>query len=309
MSKYFDNKDSFLEPRVNQYNSHMVMTNVSQPTRKKYINIDSRTLDVSGNSIANYTISLPERINNVKSIMVCNAEVPISYYNVSSNLGNNSFGVYDVTAGTSGSVVVSNGNYTSSTLVTEINSKLYALGSDFVDLSFNVYNNFVISSVESTSGVATSGIDVNFAVNSSNEFDKYNFKSKLGWLLGFRDTSYNMTSTTRTAEALPDLNGPRYLYLVVDEFTKGNQSSFLAINTRSQIQGNILARITMNKTTFGFGNILPANNFNGYLLTDRRSYNGRVDLQKLKIQLTDEYGTPVDLNGSGFSFCLEVEYE
>jgi hypothetical protein len=309
MSKYFDNKDSFLEPRVNQYNSHMVMTNVSQSTRKKYINIDSRNLDVSGNSIANYTIMLPERINNVKSIMVCNAEVPISYYNVSSNLGNNSFGVYDVTGGSSGSVVVSNGNYTSSTLVTEINSKLTALSNNFDDLSFNVYNNFVISSVKNDSTVATSGIDVNFAVNSSNEFDKYNFKSKLGWLLGFRDTSYNMTSTTRTAEALPDLNGPRYLYLVVDEFTKGNQSSFLAINTRSQIQGNILARITMNRTTFGFGNILPANNFNGYLLTDRRSYNGRVDLQKLKIQLTDEYGTPVDLNGSGFSFCLEVEYE
>jgi len=309
MSKYFDNKDSFLEPRVNQYNSHMVMTNVSQPTRKKYINIDSRNLDVSGNSIANYTITLPERINNVKSIMVCNAEVPISYYNVSSNLGNNSFGVYDVNYGYSGSVVVSNGNYTSSTLVTEINSKLTALGNNFDDLSFNVYNNFVISSVKSTSSVATSGINVNFAVNSSNEFDKYNFKAKLGWLLGFRDTSYNITSTTKTAEALPDLNGPRYLYLVVDEFTKGNQSSFLAINTRSQIQGNILARITMNRTTFGFGNILPANNFNGYLLTDRRSYNGRVDLQKLKIQLTDEYGIPVDLNGSGFSFCLEVEYE
>lgn len=308
MSKYFDNKDSFLEPRVNQYNSHMVMTNVSQPTRKKYINIDTRTLDVSGNSIANYTITLPERINNVKSIMVCNAEVPISYYNVSSNLGNNSFGVYDVAAGSSGSVVVSNGNYTSSTLVTEINSKLTALSNNFDDLSFNVYNNFVVSSVK-ISSPATSGINVNFAVNSSNEFDKYNFKAKLGWLLGFRDTSYNMTSTPRTAEALPDLNGPRYLYLVVDEFTKGNQSSFLAINTRSQIQGNILARITMNKTTFGFGNILPANNFNGYLLTDRRSYNGRVDLQKLKIQLTDEYGTPVDLNGSGFSFCLEVEYE
>ena len=309
MSKYFDNKDSFLEPRVNQYNSHMVMTNVSQPTRKKYINIDSRNLDVSGNSIANYTITLPERINNVKSIMVCNAEVPISYYNVSSNLGNNSFGVYNVAGGSSGSVVVSNGNYTSSTLVTEINSKLTALGNNFVDLSFNVYNNFVISSVKNDSTYASTGVDVNFAVNSSNEFDKYNFKAKLGWLLGFRDTSYNMTRTTRTAEALPDLNGPRYLYLVVDEFTKGNQSSFLAINTKSQIQGNILARITMNRTTFGFGNILPANNFNGYLLTDRRSYNGRVDLQKLKIQLTDEYGTPVDLNGSGFSFCLEVEYE
>lgn len=308
MSKYFDNKDSFLEPRVNQYNSHMVMTNVSQPTRKKYINFDTRSLDSSGNGIANYTINLPERINNVKSIMACNIEVPITFFNVSSNLGNNSFGVYDVYHSSSSSVVVSDGNYTSSSITSEINSKLTALGYNFQDLSFNVVNNYVITSVKSGSS-ATSGIDVNFAVNSSNEFDKYNFKSKLGWLLGFRDTSYNITGTKKTATALPDLNGPRYLYLVVDEFTKGNQSSFLAVDTRSQVQSNILARIVMDKTIHGFGNILPANNYNGLLLTDRRSYNGRVDLQKLKIQLTDEYGTPVDLNGAGFSFCLEVEYE
>ena len=308
MSKYFDNKDSFLEPRVNQYNSHMVMTNVSQPTRKKYINFDTRSLDSSGNGIANYTINLPERINNVKSIMACNIEVPITFFNVSSNLGNNSFGVYDVYHNSSSSVVVSDGNYTSSTITTEINSKLTALGNNFDDLSFNVVNNYVITSVKSGSA-ATSGIDLNFAVNSNNEFDKYNFKSKLGWLLGFRDTSFNITSTTKTATALPDLNGPRYLYLVVDEFTKGNQSSFLAVDTRSQVQSNILARVVMDKTNHGFGNILPANNYNGLLLTDRRSYNGRVDLQKLKIQLTDEYGTPVDLNGAGFSFCLEVEYE
>jgi hypothetical protein len=308
MSKYFDNKDSFLEPRVNQYNSHMVMTNVSQPTRKKYINFDTRSLDSSGNGIANYTINLPERINNVKSIMACNVEVPITFFNVSSNLGNNSFGVYDVYYSRSGSVVVSDGNYTSSSITTEINSKLTALGYNFEDLSFNVVNNYVITSVM-TGSQATSGIDVNFAVNSNNEFDKYNFKSKLGWLLGFRDTSFNITGTTKTATALPDLNGPRYLYLVVDEFTKGNQSSFLAVDTRSQIQSNILARVVMDKTNHGFGNILPANNYNGLLLTDRRTYNGRVDLQKLKIQLTDEYGTPVDLNGAGFSFCLEVEYE
>jgi len=203
---------------------------------------------------------------------------------------------------------VSDGNYTSSSITTEINSKLTALGYNFGDLSFNVVNNYVITSVKSGSQ-ATSGIDVNFAVNSNNEFDKYNFKSKLGWLLGFRDTSYNITGTKKTADALPDLNGPRYLYLVVDEFTKGNQSSFLAIDTRSQVQSNILARVVMDKTVHGFGNILPANNYNGLLLTDRRTYNGRVDLQKLKIQLTDEYGTPVDLNGAGFSFCLEVEYE
>jgi hypothetical protein len=307
MSKYLDNKDLFLEPQVKQYNNHMVMTNVSQPTRKKYINIDTRNLDSSGNSIANYTITLPERINNVKSIMACNVEVPMTFFNISSNLGNNSFGVVDVLAENSKSVVVSDGYYTTTSLISEINTKLNSLSSNFEDLDFSIVDNYVSATLGGTSG-ATDGIDINFAVNSNNEFDKYNFKSKLGWLLGFRDTSYNIL-TTKRAEALPDVNGPRYLYLVIDEFSKGNQNSFLAINSKSQIQSNILARIVMDKTVHSFGNILPANNFNGLLLTDRRSYNGRVDLQKLKIQLTDEYGTPVDLNGLGFSLCLEVEYE
>jgi len=307
MSKYLDNKDLFLEPQVKQYNNHMVMTNVSQPTRKKYINIDTRNLDSSGNSIANYTITLPERINNVKSIMACNVEVPMTFFNISSNLGNNSFGVVDVLAENSKSVVVSDGYYTTTSLISEINTKLNSLSSNFEDLDFSIVNNYVYATLDNSTG-ANDGIDINFAVNSNNEFDKYNFKSKLGWLLGFRDTSYNIL-TTKRAEALPDVNGPRYLYLVIDEFSKGNQNSFLAINSKSQIQSNILARIVMDKTVHSFGNILPANNFNGLLLTDRRSYNGRVDLQKLKIQLTDEYGTPVDLNGLGFSLCLEVEYE
>ena len=77
----------------------------------------------------------------------------------------------------------------------------------------------------------------------------------------------------------------------------------------SQIKSNVIARIALNRTTYPFGTILPANNFNGLLLTDRRSYNGKVDLQKLKVQLVHENGVPVNLNGLGFSFCLEVEYE
>jgi hypothetical protein len=308
MSNYIDNTELFLTPKVNQYNSHMVMTNVTQPTQTKYINIDTRNLDSSFNSVASYTLNLPERINNVKSMCVRNIEIPISFYNISANLGNNYFGVYDGNNGTSRTVVVADNEYTSSTLITEINSKLTALGSRFGDLSFNLVKNSIISSLKFDTQ-ALSGIDVTFAVDSTNNFDKYNFKNKLGWMLGFRDLSYNIRQTTRTAESIVDINSSRYLYLVVDEFTKGNNTSFLTLNTMSQIKSNVIARITLNKTTYPFGSILPANNFNGLLLTDRRSYSGKVDLQRLKIQLVHENGTPVHLNGLGFSFCLEVEYE
>ena len=308
MSNYIDNTDLFLTPKVNQYNSHMVMTNVTQPTQTKYINIDTRNLDSSFNSVASHVLNLPERINNVKSLCVRNIEIPMSFYNISANLGNNYFGVYDGNNGTSRTVVLADNEYTTSTLITEINSKLTALGSRFGDLSFNLVKNSIISILKNPSE-ALSGIDVTFAVDSTNNFDKYNFKNKLGWMLGFRDLSYNIRQTTRTAESIVDMNSSRYLYLVIDEFSKGNNNSFLTVNTMSQIKSNIIARITLNKTTYPFGAILPANNFNGLLLTDRRSYNGKVDLQKLKVQLVHENGVPVNLNGLGFSFCLEVEYE
>jgi hypothetical protein len=106
-----------------------------------------------------------------------------------------------------------------------------------------------------------------------------------------------------------DLTGVRYVYLVVDEFSKGNQNSFLGPLPTSLIRKNILAKIVLDRQKYPFGSILPANNTNGYLLTDRRSYTGKIDLQKLNVQLVDDIGKPVNLNGMDFSFCIEVEHE
>ena len=89
MSKYNDNM-ILLDPQVNQYGRNMVMTNVQREIKRKYVNIDTKFRDEYNNSsLANYTITLPERITNVQSIMVCNAEIPLTYYNISTNLGNN----------------------------------------------------------------------------------------------------------------------------------------------------------------------------------------------------------------------------
>jgi hypothetical protein len=131
----------------------------------------------------------------------------------------------------------------------------------------------------------------------------------MGWILGFRNRSYTITTSPKKSEAFIDYSGLRYLYLVLDEYTRGNQNSFMGVLPSSLVRKNILARIAMNKFTFPFGTFLPANNYNGYLLSDRRTYSGKVDIQKLSVQLVDDNGSPVSLNGLDFSFCLEVEHE
>lgn len=307
----------FLEPEVKQYGSHMIMTNVSRNSKRKFINIDSKYRDEYGakyldtyqpyatNYPANFNITLPERINDVKSIIVCNAEIPMSFYNVSGTLGNNYF---KLISGSSSVIInVPSAEYTPDSLIAAINAKINASGA--------TYAGRVVCSIAGNRATFTStngGYTIMFDVDETGNADVYHFKDKLGWMLGFRKQSYVISSTpdvSASSENVIDINTTRYLYLVLDEYTKGNQNSFISPMRESLIRKNIIAKITLNKTIFRFGEILPANNVNGYLLTDRRNYTGKVDLQKLNVQLVDETGTPVDLNGLDFSFCLEVEHE
>ena len=106
-----------------------------------------------------------------------------------------------------------------------------------------------------------------------------------------------------------DLSGPRYLYLVIDEFTgAGNQNSFVSPLPTSLINKNIIARIPISLQMYPFMSVYPFHRTNG-LLTDVRSYTGKVDIQKLNVQLVNENGTVMDLNGADFSFCLRIEHE
>lgn len=304
-SKYDDGKSNFLAPKMTQYDGHMVMTNVTKPTKHKYINIDTRYRDnYSSSSQCEFT--LPDRISDVKAMVVRNIEIPVTTYNFSSTIGNTYFQITD-TAGTNKTMVtIPDGEYTPDILADTINTAIQSTTGSFKNLR---YSTSTTMNSTSTFDCSSGSLIVNFAVDASGQSDAYNIKKKIGWTLGFRNKSYTITTAKKTSEVFIDYSGLRYLYLVVEEYTRGNQNSFMAALPSSLVRKNILARIAMNKFTFPFGTFLPANNFNGYLLSDRRTYSGKVDIQKLSVQLVDDSGTPVSLNGLDYSFCLEVEHE
>jgi len=334
------NNDLFLQPKVTQHNNHMVMTNVHKESKTKHWNIDTRFRDdydnysqmTSGYQISGYTFTLPQCINDVKSIKVKNIEIPLSFYNISTALGNNSMLVGNTT--TNNLITIPDGFYNpvSLTYSTNSNNTIGANNSTQFKAAINTALagtgvSFDISSngVPKTTFTNTSGSPVNiaFPIKPSNtcggnlkegsgrpDFDKHNFKSKLGWLLGFRNIIYTIPNgDAKTSESIIELNTPRYLYLVVDEFTSSNTNSFISPLPSSIINKNILAKITIDYVHFSFGQVITANPSNGLLISDKRSYNGKVNIQKLKIQLVNEYGTPMNLNGLDFSFCLEIDYE
>ena len=308
MNHYFDKKTSFMEPQFTG-GDHNIMTNVMKPKKTKYLNIDTRFTDeynyndVSFNETKKYMITLPERINSVMSIKVLSAEIPVSFYNISKSLGNNSFKITNTSSSISKMVVLADGIYTSTTLSTEINNEMGLLG--LSGISYQTTNKKSVFSDTSSNNVS-----VFFNTDLSGNYDKFNFRSKLGWLLGFRNESYILTSGSGviTSESFINLNTIRYLFLVVDELNNSFQNSFLAPMYGYIMNKKILARISVDNQDFPFGSVLCATD-NKILVSDRRSYNGSIDLQRLGVQLVNEWGIPVNLNGLDFSFLLEVCYE
>jgi len=302
MTEYNHKADLFLEPKTNQYGSHMIMTNVNKQTKTKYINFDTKFRDeYSYLQTSNYNMTLPERITDVKSIEITNVEVPVSYYNISLNLGNSYFKIMNTTNTSSRVITIPDGQYTGSTLASAINTLIS--GSSFTNLQYTFDGSRSIFKTSSSS------VKIEFDIDNTGNNDKFNFKSKLGWLLGYRNTLYTITTANTLSEAIVDLNGPRYLYLAIDEFnSKGNQNSFITPLSSSIINKKVIARLAMNTVLFPYRNIAAFTIWNG-LTSDVRNYTGVVDLLKLNIQLLNENGTPMQLNGLDFSFVLKVKHE
>jgi hypothetical protein len=306
-SKYNDNKQLFLGPQVTQYDGHMVMTNVTQPTKRKLINLDtgfrdeySLTASTAAAGTSTCTLTLPERINNVKSVLVRNLELPVTFYNISDTMGNHQIDLRIISTDARVTITVPNGEYTETTLFAAIDAEILGLSNPvFRNLSFH----FQPTTHKTT--IYNSDVTESIAVHMGG-------RRGLGWLLGFRTREVIVPADTFvvTSEAVVDIVTNHYFYLLVDEFVGGGApNSFLASRTSSLLQKNILARIAINRSTFGFGSWITANNYNGYLLSDRRTYAGKVDIQRLQLRLVNDMGQPVDLNGAEFSLCVEVEYE
>jgi hypothetical protein len=328
-NRYFDNRSTFAEPEVNQYGgSHPVMTNVMKPLKTKYVNLDTRfsndtllnnQLNNPKNSpyTANYLVDFPERIQNVRSIEAVTAEIPLSFYNISQYLQNTTMTLKFTGSGSPMTHVFTlpeNKNYTFSDISSAFNS----------DTSINLYISLTSTNNKSVLTAKQNNtytqVQILFDVDISGNIDPNNIKSKLGWLLGFRQPTYtinysNSVDVLKTSEAFVDLNGPRYLYLAVDEFNNAApQSTFVSMLPKSLLNRNILARISIDSYRYnlissaGFGTIQTCTPTNGFLLSDKREYNDDVDLQKMRIQLVDEYGRTVGLNGLDFSFVLQVKH-
>jgi hypothetical protein len=124
---------------------------------------------------------------------------------------------------------------------------------------------------------------------------------KFGWLLGFRNGIYT-NNQNYVSEGIVDITGPRYFYLVVDDYNNSVNNNFYSAFNSSLLNKNILARISLENSAVNntFQNTLK-------IIGDTREYYGPVNIQNITIQLLDGYGRIVDFNNMDYSFCLSMQ--
>ena len=296
MSYYFDNKNVLTGPSVRQQDSHMIMEGVSKPLKERIVSIDTKFRRDIFNMNADINLVLGEKITEVKSIEVDSADIPITFFNINANNNNFVIGITNPSVSTH-TVTLTPGFYTSmSAVASEINLRLDAIvdsGFNVGDVSFNLSGNRgVFSTTSNTYNISFNGL------------------SGLGWLLGYRNNSYTINGSSKrvTSEGVALLKYPRHIYIALNEFSNSsNMNAFYVPGSNSNLNKNIIARVSVPDT--GFGTTITASHGNGLLVSEVRKYLEKVNIQRLQLQLLDDAGNVIDMNGGDFAVNLRVVSE
>jgi hypothetical protein len=277
---------------VNDLKRNIVTSQLSIDTkfRKNYFTTKS----------TNFTINLATPLKNVISMKMSSLEIANIQHVISETLGTNGFKITKIPKtgdSVTTTVRVPSGNYNSTGLESSL------VGSDSNERAL-AYAGCSISIDANTMRATISG-------NSDGDILELDFSNlvhhtappmkSLGWLLGFRKKYYK-GQKSYTAEGTVDLAGCKYVFLCVDDFKNTTQDVCTILYENSFLRKHILARIPMRE---GKGAVLfddPSDK-----ITKKRHYFGPVNIDKLHIQLIDEYGTEIDMNYNDFSFALEFD--
>ena len=212
-------------------------------TIEYFINLDSQYRQ-TGTLNTDYTCDLSDHLKDVLDLRLFSFQIPFTWYIVDTAYGNTCFWVTD--GAVSIPITIAPGNYNSTTMVTALTQA--ALVAGFTNLSANVfsYSNIngkitinLLGAQYTGPNPANPSETITIYVSSNtlltffdptaqlqcqtNCVDKtFYINQTLGWLLGFRLPYVNVLSTGNTGEAILDLNGPKYLILVIDDYNQNH---------------------------------------------------------------------------------------
>jgi hypothetical protein len=167
-------------------------------------------------------------------------------------------------------------------------------------------------------GYAIHSMSLDFTKDINGNTNNLPVSSKIGWNLGYTQEKYTSStnlsivhdinnipnislvdSIVMVADTIIEPATIRYIYLAIDDYNNSVNDLFLTAYNNSLMSPNVLARISIKGSYFS---LLMENDLT--VVTEPRVYFGPVDIQKLKVQLYDDFGRILDMNNANYSFCI-----
>lgn len=302
-------KEKRLEP-VEAYPTNISRSNLNNLKRKTILQtIVLNTLfreDYFGTSSTDFTIVLPYYFKNVLSLRLSSLQLPNDIYCISKFNGNNTFFIQENATGISGIITFPDGNYSSistfaTLLQTTINTQLSISPDRFIVTFDPNSNKITISNTLSNFTMIFNESKNTDAQRTQNCVDIEKIYKRFGWIVGYRNDAY-INSNSYTTEAVYNGAYPNYIYFVLNDFNNSQAQNVFGMYSRSIIGDNILGMIPITSQSF-YVNFTNGNDY----IERKREYFGPVRIQRLKIQLLNQYGDIINLNNMDYSFSLELE--
>ena len=282
---------------------------------RKTLNIDTRFRDnYYATESTDLMLNLPTIIKNAISMRLVGFELPpCPIYTINKKYGNHFFHI-TIDGGVNWyPITIGDGNYQPDEIITAINNQIAAnptlngqVSADMNKHSCKIFFSFLLANPEDIGLAFNLDTNILYTAPAIVKNNNISLQLKLGWILGFIIAEYRMSlggGNHFIAEAPYDGAGSKYLYLVIDDFNNNVNNYFVGAFNSSLLTQNILARLPQYSRNER-GNAQVADEIND-LTTSERNYFGPIHIQKLKIQLIDEFGRIVSLNNRDYSIALE----
>jgi len=217
-------------------------------TISRFVNLDSQFRQYTSGADSNatdYTLDLSDTLKDTLSMSVYSYQIPYSWYAIDINYGNTCLWIIDNNNNYVANVSIAPGNYSQTQFVSTLGASFASAGFDpslnivqYNQNSGNITLNFAgvsytnsdgnIYSITTETSILFYDFTGEFQCNNTCYSKTHNFfNNTLGWLMGYRVPYLNVNLSGNIAPAILDLNGPKYLILVIDDYNQNHVNNTL----------------------------------------------------------------------------------
>jgi len=241
-----------------------VVQDVLNPNLKniteRFVNLDSQYRQ-NGMPASDYTLDLSDHLNDVISLRLYSFQIPSTWYLIDYTYGNTCFWITEAEYNVL--IEIAPGNYDSTTLTQAINTKIKTqhftnpTDPSWNPVSYNSTNGKItinmFGAVYNGPSPDDPNTTISFTITATSFLTFFDYTGQLkgtqnpcvnvsqthfvnqtlGWIMGYRLPYESVVDTTTTTiqgnegVAVLDLNGPRYLILVIDDLNRNHLNNGL----------------------------------------------------------------------------------